>query len=280
MQRKILNVIYTLSVFNKVIKKCFLHKTYKTSSLKKRPSSILHLVYKPINNKTADTAYTNAFPSVAVGCQFSKNVAVNLTYRRSIDRPRYQQLNPFEQRLDEISFRRGNPFIRPQYTQSVEIGWTLWQRANLSVNYAKTNNAFAEISDTEVDPMTGKQRFLIQTQNLATRENIGINLTTPIPITKWWNGNFNLYYNNSIIRADYGNGKILDTKVGGGGFWMQNVFTLTKTLTAELSGWGSFGGMWGAYINRPQGVMDIGLTKKLLKHVFLALRETGSNINL
>lgn len=221
------------------------------------------IAYKPVNNKTVDTSYTNAFPSIALGYTFSKNVAMNLTFRRSLDRPRYQQLNPFEQRLDEISFRKGNPFIRPQYTQSVEMGWTLWQRANLSVNYAKTRNAFAEISDTEVDPLTGKQRFLLQTRNLATRNNIGVNLTTPIPIKKWWNGNLNLYYNYSIIEADYGNGKTLNTKVGGGGFWVQNVFTLSKTLTAEVGGWGSFGGMWGAYINRPQGVMDIGLTKKL-----------------
>ena len=221
------------------------------------------VAYKPVNNKTVDTSYTNAFPSLALGYTFSKNVAMNLTFRRSIDRPRYQQLNPFEQRLDEISYRKGNPFIKPQYTQSVEMGWTLWQRANLSVNYAKTKNAFAEISDTEVDPLTGKQRFLIQTRNLATRDNIGVNLTTPIPIKKWWNGNLNLFYNYSIIEADYGNGKTLNTKVGGGGFWIQNVFTLSKTVTAELGGWGSFGGMWGAYINRPQGVMDIGVTKKL-----------------
>ncbi|MBL7817685.1 MAG: TonB-dependent receptor [Saprospiraceae bacterium] len=221
------------------------------------------VAYKPVNNKTVDTSYTNVFPSLALGYQFSKNVAMNLTFRRSIDRPRYQQLNPFEQRLDEISFRKGNPFIRPQYTNSVEMGWTLWQRANLSVNYAHTDNAFAEISDTEIDPLTGKQRFLLQTRNLATRNNIGLSLTTPIPIRKWWNGNLNLFYNYSIIEADYGNGKTLDTRVGGGGFWMQNVFTLSKTWTAELGGWGSFGGMWGAYINRPQGVMDIGVTKRL-----------------
>lgn len=221
------------------------------------------VAYKPVNNKTVDTSYTNAFPSLALGYTFSKNVAMNLTFRRSIDRPRYQQLNPFEQRLDEISFRKGNPFIKPQYTQSIEMGWTLWQRANLSVNYAQTKNAFAEISDTEVDPLTGKQRFLLQTRNLATRDNIGVNLTTPIPIKKWWNGNLNLFYNYSIIEADYGNGKTLNTKVGGGGFWIQNVFTLSKTISAELGGWGSFGGMWGAYINRPQGVMDVGVTKKL-----------------
>ncbi len=248
--------------FNTKIKKLTIQAGLRVEHTDSRGDLV---AYKPVNNKTVDTAYTNVFPSVAFGYTLSKNVAMNLTVRRSIDRPRYQQLNPFEQRLDEISFRKGNPFIRPQYTQSAEMGFTLFQRANLSVNYAQTRNAFAEISDTEIDPSTGKQRFLLQTRNLATRNNIGVSLTTPIPIKTWWNGNLNLFYNYSTNRADYGNGKTLDIKVGGGGFWMQNVFTLSKTMTAELSGWGSFGGMWGAYVNRPQGMMDIGMTKRLWK---------------
>ncbi len=221
------------------------------------------IAYKPVNDKTVDTAYTNAFPSAAIGYQVSKNWGLNLTFRKSIDRPRYQQLNPFEFRLDELSFRKGNPFLRPQYTQSFELSSTLFQRANLSVNYSKTRNAYAEISDQERDPITGKQRFFIQQRNLANRETYGLNLSTPLPIAKWWNGNLNLYYNYLKNRADYGNGKVIDINVGGGGFWMQNVFTLSKTLTAELSGWGSLGGAWGAYINRPQGVMDIGMTKRI-----------------
>ena len=219
--------------------------------------------FKTVNNKTVDTTYTNFFPSVALGYELSKNVAFNLTYRYSVDRPRYQDLNPFEYRLDELSYRRGNPFLRPQFTQSIELGTTLFQRANITVNYAKTNDAFAQISDQAIDPTSGKQIFYIQKRNLATLNNFGVTLTTPIPINKWWTGNANLYYNYSILQANYGEGRVLDIKVNGGGFWMQQVFTLSKTLTAEVSGWGSIGGTWGAYIMRPQGVMDIGMSQKI-----------------
>lgn len=221
------------------------------------------IAFKPVNNKTVDTSYTNAFPSAALGYQVSKNVGLNLTFRKSIDRPRYQQLNPFEFRLDELSFRKGNPFLKPQYTQSFELSTLLFQRVNIGVNYAKTRNAYAEISDQEVDALTGKQRFFIQQRNLANRENIGVSISAPMPIAKWWNGNINLYYNYLKNRADYGDGKIIDINVGGGGIWMQNVFTLSKTMTAELSGWGSVGGAWGAYINKPQGMMDVGITKRI-----------------
>ncbi len=221
------------------------------------------LAYKPVDNRTVDTAYTSLFPSAAVGYPISKNHQLNLTYRRSIDRPRYQDLNPFEFRIDELSYRKGNPFIRPQFTHTLELGWTLFQRINVSTNYARTLNAFANITDQEMDPITGKQRFFIQVRNLATRDNMGFNLNTPIPIAKWWNGNLNFWYNYSINKADYGEGRKIDLRVGGGGFWTQQTFTLSKTLSAEASGWFNWGGLWGAYVNRPQGVMDMGFTKRL-----------------
>lgn len=221
------------------------------------------LAYKPVNNETVDTAYTSLFPSAAFGYELGKNHSLNLTYRRSIDRPRYQDLNPFEYRIDELSFRRGNPFMRPQFTHTVELGWTMFQRINLSASYARTLNAFANVTDQEVDTLTGKQRFFIQTRNLATRDNVGFSFNTPTPIAKWWNGNLNFWYNYSVVKADYGDGRTLDLRVSGGGFWTQQTFTITKTLSAEASGWFNWGGLWGAYVNRPQGVMDIGVTKRI-----------------
>ena len=221
------------------------------------------LAYKPVDDKTVDTTYTSLFPSAALGYSVSKNHQLNLTYRRSIDRPRYQDLNPFEFRQDELSYRRGNPFIRPQFTHSLELGWSLFERVHLSASYARTLNAFTNISDQELDPATGKQRFFIQVRNLATRDNWGFNINTPIPIAKWWNANLNAFYNYSVNKADYGEGRTIDLRVGGGGFWTQHTFTLSKTISAEASGWYNWGGLWGAYVNRPQGVMDVGVTKRL-----------------
>lgn len=217
------------------------------------------------NYRNVDTSYWSVFPSAAISYEASPKHQFSLTVRRSIDRPRYQELNPFEFRLDELSFRRGNPFLRPQFTQSVELGWTLFQRIHASANYAKTRNAFANISDQEYDEVSKQQRFFIQVRNLATRENWGFNVNTPIPVSKWWNCNLNVFYNYSIIKADYGDGRTLDLGVNGGGLSSQQSFTLSKTLTAEVSGWFNWGGLWGAYVNRPQGVMEVGATKKLMQ---------------
>ena len=55
-----------------------------------------------------DRSYTDLFPSGAV--TFNKNPMKqwSLTFSRRIDRPAYQDLNPFEFKVDEYTFQKGN----------------------------------------------------------------------------------------------------------------------------------------------------------------------------
>ena len=36
---------------------------------------------------------------------------ISLTYSRRIDRPNYADLNPFENKLDELTYQKGNAFL-------------------------------------------------------------------------------------------------------------------------------------------------------------------------
>ncbi|HRF24546.1 MAG TPA: outer membrane beta-barrel protein, partial [Chitinophagaceae bacterium] len=60
--------------------------------------------------------YTDLFPSAAL--TFNKNPMNQwgISYSRRIDRPAYSDLNPFEFKLDEYSYMKGNTNLRPQYT--------------------------------------------------------------------------------------------------------------------------------------------------------------------
>ncbi|WP_163592767.1 outer membrane beta-barrel protein, partial [Klebsiella pneumoniae] len=60
--------------------------------------------------------YFDLFPSAALTWAVDKKNTLNLTYSRRIDRPTYQDLNPFENKLDELTYEKGNAFLRPQYT--------------------------------------------------------------------------------------------------------------------------------------------------------------------
>src|SRR6185436_1527096 len=63
--------------------------------------------YTP-NSSSFKRSYTDFFPSAAI--TFNKNPMKqwSLTYSRRIDRPAYQDLNPFEFKLDEYTFQKGN----------------------------------------------------------------------------------------------------------------------------------------------------------------------------
>ena len=210
--------------------------------------------------KDVDTSYINAFPSAAFSYQLHKNHAVNLTYRYSLDRPSYQDLNPFENRLDELTYEKGNTTLRPQYTHTVELGYTFMGFATLGVNYAKTKDFFTQYTDKEIKNEVTS--FFITKANLANRENYGITLGTPTPIKSWWGGYFNAWFNRSVLKANLGAGKDVDLKANGGGFYLQQTFTLGKGWAAETDGWMNFGGLWGNLVSKTQGSVNVGVSKK------------------
>ena len=69
--------------------------------------------------------------------------------------------------------------------------------------------------------------------------------------------------NRSKVKADLGGERQINVAATGVGFWMQQTFDLGKNWSAEVSGWGNAGGLQGNFVNKSQGVMDIGVAKKL-----------------
>ncbi|MEO0403962.1 MAG: outer membrane beta-barrel protein, partial [Bacteroidota bacterium] len=82
-------------------------------------------------------SYVDWFPSGGITFQHKPMSSFALNYSRRIDRPNYSSLNPFEYQLDELGFRRGNPFLQPQYTHNLKLSHTYKYTLNTSVSYAR-----------------------------------------------------------------------------------------------------------------------------------------------
>jgi hypothetical protein len=207
-----------------------------------------------------DRFYTNLFPSAAITFDHKETSTFNLTYSRRIDRPRYQSLNPFESRLDELSYSRGNPFLQPQYTDAFELSHTLFYMITSSIGYSKTNGFFTEITDT-----TEFSRSFIQTRNLGYRENITFNIGSPVPIAKWWEGYVNMGVYNIHNRATFEDGNTIDLRATSYNIFMQNTFKFNKTTSFELSGFFNGPSVWGGtFRNKPMGGLDVAFQKTFL----------------
>lgn len=205
-------------------------------------------------------SYLNLFPSGALTWAVNDKNSLNLTYSRRIDRPTYQDLNPFENKLDELTFEKGNAFLRPQYTNSLELTHTFLSKINTTVGYSHVKDYATVITDT-----TNGNATYIQQRNLAKQEILSFSIGSALPIAKWWNGYGNAWFNYQVFRGSF-NSHVLHENIPMYGAYMQNTFTLGKDYSAEISGWYNGPSVWGGtWKTKPQGGVDVGVQKLFLK---------------
>ncbi len=64
------------------------------------------------------------FPSLYLSKDLSEDVQVQLNFSRRIRRPNFWNLNPFVDINDPVNIQRGNPELRPEYTNSFEFNYS------------------------------------------------------------------------------------------------------------------------------------------------------------
>ena len=203
--------------------------------------------------------YFNLFPSGALTWNMSQKHSLNLTYSRRIDRPTYQDLNPFENKLDELTYERGNPFLRPQYTHNVELTHTFMGFLNTTLGYSHVNDFATQATDT-----VGSATY-VQQKNLRTQQIMSFNIGAPTPIKPWWNGYANVWVNYQQFRGQIGANEVSEN-IPMYGAYLQQSFNLGKDYSTELSGWYNGPSMWGGtWKVKPMGGLDFGIQKMLLQ---------------
>ncbi|MBK6642954.1 MAG: TonB-dependent receptor family protein [Bacteroidetes bacterium] len=213
-----------------------------------------------VDDKNVKRDYTDFFPSAGITYNVHKDHSIAAVFSSRIDRPNYQELNPFEYKLDELSFRKGNPFLNPQYSNKIELSHTYKYATTTSVSYSKTNDFFAQIADT----IAGGKSYL-SPRNLATEEVLSLDFSTSLQPVKWYSIYLNASVTNQKYVADFGGTKTINTSLTAFSMYAQNTFKLPYAFTFEISGWYNSGGVWGgAFRSEAQGSLDLGLQKKLL----------------
>ncbi len=204
--------------------------------------------------------YTDLFPSGGVSYQLNKANKFAVKYSRRIDRPGYKDLNPFEFKLDELTFQRGNPFLNPQYTNSYQLSHTYKYKLTTSFSYSHTQDFFAQVTDT-----TGERGSLISQQNIADARNIGVNISYPFDVKKWWS----VYSNVNLYRIAYDaqiEGATIDLNQTTFNIFVQNTFSLPKDIKMELSGWYNSASVWGGTFEIGEmWSMNVGFKKSMWK---------------
>jgi hypothetical protein len=158
------------------------------------------------NDSTFKTKYPiSLFPSAFVTYKINDEDNFQLSYSRRINRPNFFQLIPFSNFIDSLNLSRGNPNLKPEFTNSLELSYQniISKEHNilLSVYYKHATNLITQFITREPKP------FSIDSLNVSTPFNskssyaYGSELTVKNTLLKIFEltSNINLY--NSVVNA-------------------------------------------------------------------------------
>src|SRR5260221_9414530 len=125
--------------------------------------------------------YLDFFPSALVSKKISDKYQVTLNYTSRIHRPPYKALIPFVVPIDRYSQEKGNPDLKPEYTNSFELAGTIGKMI-LTLGYTPTPDVIAYL--IEQDPQTRIWTFT--KGNFSRKEKFDAALVLPVTIARCW----------------------------------------------------------------------------------------------
>jgi len=135
-------------------------------------------------NQQFKNDYFSFFPSVHVVFPLQEKMNLFVSYSRRISRPGSNSLNPFVEFTDPYNIRYGNPSLRPEYTNSFELGFNQeWEKItwNNTVYYRHSTDVLQRI--VLFDELG---RSAVTWDNLDQTINWGYEGIAIHKVTKWW----------------------------------------------------------------------------------------------
>ncbi len=216
-------------------------------------------------NRNLTWNYTNLFPSAFFTYKLLSGNQVQLSYSRRIERPRFRELSPMTSFSNNRRFRVGNPNLQPEFTDSYELGF-LQNMSSSSIYYG----VYYRYTDQLIQRVTLPPNELLQTVTIPYNAGIsrafGVEVNVSQDFTEWYrlSGNINFYRQES--NGVLGDTLRLDARAVTLSSRINNNFTLSDRLTAQVNYW------YRAPEQRAQGrrlsmsSLDLGLSYDVLNN--------------
>ncbi len=214
--------------------------------------------YDHLQDSSFNKNYVSLFPTAFVGYKVNDNHQLTFSVGRRIDRPAYQQLNPFTSFIDRYMQVAGNPFLQPQVSGNFEISHTYKNKFTTTINYSVIHRMMNET-------LIQKDSLIIRSMgNIGTRYNIGIAESINLNVTPWYALSFfaNLFQNKYDGQV---NGAPLKVQQLTLSLNMNNQFNFKKGWSGEISGnYATRNRDEGQAIDLAVGQLSAGISKQVL----------------
>lgn len=213
-----------------------------------------------------DSTYLNLFPSINLSYNLSDDLDVNANYQKRINRPRYQDLNPYRIYIDSLSIFSGNPLLKPEIINSIESSLTYKKIASFKIGFSNTTNSIQTIINST------NSSSLVTTATLKNIDNIKayyVSLNLPYQIKSWTTYN-SITYTKNLVKANLDN-TLFDLSKPFWIFYTYHQFLLPKQFQFELTGVYNTSGIDGIFQFRNKLNISSSLKKTINKKLSVGI---------
>ncbi len=215
------------------------------------------------NQQQPDTSFTRSYAALFPTFYASRQLdslgkhGLNLSYGRRIDRPYFQDLNPFVSPLDKFTFYTGNPNLLPTYAHNASLTYSYNNKLNISLSYSKTVDGIMETLEIQ------DEIYYSRPGNIASSQFISLSADGTLPITNWYS--INAYAQGALAMFD---SDLYDQKLRSRGINVYlsatNTFRLKKGWKIDVSGRYMNDQVSSQLVIKGYAILNFGLQKNVM----------------
>jgi hypothetical protein len=249
------------------------------------------------------------FPSLFVTRVLTEKQDIQFALNRKINRPSFMTLSPFTDYSDSLNIQRGNPGLKPEFTQSGELSWQWIPNKKNTVivsAYGRyTTNITVRQQYREASSLNVGDTIIVTSyQNASSSQALGLEFVSRNTLAKWLEMSTNINVYNSAI-----DGTNLDPNLKNNinSYWIksnitykapknisiQAMFDYSSKRALEVGssergggggGMGMGGGGWGGSNNTVQGYieptygLDLSIRKEFLANRSLVISFSAQDV--
>jgi len=217
--------------------------------------------------------YTQPFPALRFAYKINEHNKLSIFFNRRVDRPNEVDIRIFPKYDDAEIIKVGNPGLKPQFTNTLELGYKVSK--NKGYLYAAAYHKMSDGTITRISSIVnGSPLIYAIFQNAKKSFNTGMEIVISREIFKWYSLNLNLnaYHNQINAFSVVNKYPTLNTftatqqEIISGNLKLNNNFHFLKGIDAQLTA------VYLAPDIIPQGKIaqrfsiDVGLKMKIQKN--------------
>lgn len=214
--------------------------------------------------ETYSDDYFTLYPSVFLRYAPNDKNSYQISYGRRVDRPGLDLVNPIRDYNTPRTITIGNPFLKPQFSNSIESNYT----RNFEKGYISIGAFYRYIKD-EIDRLiyndpNDSSVAIITYANYDDISNSGLELYNSYKISKWWsfNGSFDLYNLNQKSSID---NNLLEVNSLAYNIHFNNTYKIGEKLNFQWFGYYRSEREYVQFTTKDVFFMNIGASYSLFK---------------